>query len=441
MKKAVIRILSVIMVACMLSGMLTPFAVFAAEPAREFVFRETFSGGSVNTSGSSANIVAAKGYLLGDSTNCTYTLENDTLKFTSVSGNGPYTDIRFNSTETAKDLTQDFILSFWIKPDTNNITIKKTGWAWYDTADGGSAAAEKNIFYIKDGNIVLNEVSYPDAHIDKDKWSLIEIVFNYDETATSNSGKQGATVSYTVLFNGEEVATAAAPTKHNNLNYFRFLRYSNATYEMDDLTVALGSESLIDIPRTAPEEEPDAPVVGNYLYREEFGKGFINTRNMVSAIVGAYGFWLKAENGTTYNLDGGALNFTNKHKDDFIDLRYYKDGYAQNMTGDMTISFWINPSTDTFGASFGWGDNSSSTKRDSNILKISAGKLLVGGIDSGVALPANQWSLIEVMCDYDASATASDGKSGAFTSFTVKMNGANVGTATANAQIYHELNT
>ena len=447
MKKSCIRLFSVMMVVCMLVGMLTPFTVFADEPARDFVFRETFSSGSVNTSGDGVDIVAAKGYFLGDSSNCTYTLENDSLKFTSRTGNGPYTDLRFNAAETTKDLTQDFILSFWIKPDTNNITIKKTGWAWYDTNDGGSAAAEKNIFYISDGNIVLNEVSYPDAHLNKDVWSLIEIVFNYDENATSNSGKQGATVSYTVLFNGEKVATAAAPIKHNNINYFRFLRYADATYEMDDLTIALGNKSLIDIPRTAPAEEepdtPDAPVVCDYIYREEFGKGFINTRNMQSAIAGAYGFWLKAENGTTYDLDGGALNFTNKKNGDFIDLRYYIDGNTKDMAMDLTLSFWINPSVANFGATMAFGDKNvgKSGDKDGDLVKISGGKLYVDNADSGKAVPANQWTFIEVLCDYDATATSSDGKSGAFTSYTVKMNGATVGTVSAHeGKVYHEIN-
>jgi hypothetical protein len=37
-------------------GTMTPFAVFAADTAPEYAFRETFSSGSINTSGKSADI-------------------------------------------------------------------------------------------------------------------------------------------------------------------------------------------------------------------------------------------------------------------------------------------------------------------------------------------------------------------------------------------------
>ena len=146
MKKQLHRALSLVMVLCMLASLAVPFGVFAEGETgtdREFVFRQTFSSGSINTSGSGANIEAAGGYGLLDPANCTYSLENDTLKFTSTTGNGAYIDIRLNGTTTTRDLTQDFILSFWIKPDTDNIKIGEGGWQWYDTNDGGSGVSEK----------------------------------------------------------------------------------------------------------------------------------------------------------------------------------------------------------------------------------------------------------------------------------------------------------
>ena len=444
MRKSFSNVISIVLVICMLTVMLTPLTAFAGTTATTgeptYAFRQTFSDPTINTSGSTANVVAAKGFLLGNSSSITYTLENDTLKLltSNSSSSGPFVDVRFNHDGIRQDFTQDFILSFWIKPDTNSLTIGGSGWAWTDKT---ANATVSKVFSIENGYYYISGTKYENAHLDANKWSLVEIAFNYDETATSGDGKQGATTSYTFMFNGNVIKTVDASVLLHNIDNFRILRYANSPFELDDLTVAFGNKSLIDTPRTGlpSEEDPDTPKDDIYIYREEFGKGFINDRNMVSAIAAAGGFWGNHQNGSEYNLEGGSLNYTKRSSSDFIDLRYYIAGNTVDMAKDLTFSLWIKPTTSSFSASLALGENGGSS--DDSIIKIANGKLKISGTDYN-ALEANQWYHIEVKCDYDATATATNGKAGAFTSFTISLNGTKVATTTATSgKVMHELNT
>ena len=443
MKKNLSKVLSLVLVLYMLASLIVPFAAFAETNAtkdeRVFVFRETFSSGTVNTSGNTNNIVKAKGYFLCVDNGSTYDLSKDSLDFTSRAQKD-YTDIRFYHDGLQKDLTQDFILSFWIKPDTDNLTI--TTWTWKEFA---LSDQESGLFKIMNGHYQINGVDYTDAHLAKDTWSLVEIVYNYDENATSIDGKQGATTSYTFLLNGKEVTTANATYAFHNIDRWRMMQWATATYELDDLTVALGSESLIDIPRTAPaneeeSEEPEEPSDGEVLYREEFDKGFINVQNVVSAVAGSGGFWANNQNGSEYDLNGGALNFTKRVSADFIDLRFYIDGNKKDMTKDMTLSFWINPSVSNFSTGLAWGEQGVSSV--DNILKVNSGKLVIGGTTySSATLAANEWSYIEILFDYNKSATSANSKTGAFVSYTVKLNGVTIGSTNVSAdKSYNTIN-
>ena len=344
-------------------------------------------------------------------------------------------DVRFYYDGTSHDCRQDFIFSFWIKPDTDDLKI--TTFTWKEQSCN---VQENGIFKIMSGNFQIADVNYPNAHLAKNEWSLVEIVFNYDETATSVDGKQGATTSYTFLLNGQEIATAPATYYFNNINRYRFFQWAYATYELDDMTYSLGTESLIDVPRTGLPGE-------NYILREEFGKGTVNTNNVVADIAAADGLWVNTEKETVFNLENKTLNYIDNKA--FIDLRYYIDGNKPNMARDLTFSFWINPSVSDFGTSFAFTerkgvtvDGTSTDLSDDKIIKISKGKLNINNTNTSKTIPANQWTHIELLCNYDPKATATNGKAGAFTSFTVLMNGEFVQTMSAHeGKLMHSLDS
>lgn len=413
---------------------------------RDFYFRETFSSGKVNTSGSQNDCVAANGYFLGDleknGSKSTYTLDNDSLKFTSLIGN-TYTDIRFYYTKTAQDCTNDFTLSFWIKPDSDKFKMTTFTWSQYSVLSADKTKNEQNIFKIIDGYYQINGTTYKSAYLPKDIWSLVEIVFHYDENATSVDGQTGATTYYTFMLNGEplkdangNVVEAPATYYFHNIDRYRMLQWANGTYELDDLSIVKGTQSLIDIPRTAPsigDEEGGEDVERKVFYREEFNKGYTNAQNTASAIVGADGFWLNTTTGIKYNNDGEVLNITTVPTGDgFIDLRYYLAGLKKDFTEDFLFSFWIKPTTDNFSTSFAWRDDGHS--KWESAFKITDGCITVNGTKYPDAkLPANGWSLVEIAAYYDENATAVTGEKGAVTRYVFMLNGNVI--AEANASI------
>ena len=205
--------------------MVAPLTLFAADGETatnvedRYVFRETFSSGTINTGGSEAACVAANGLFVSTTERkssgnlSVVTAENDTLKYTNRADKD-YVDIRFYYDETAHDLSQDFILSFWIKPSIND--FKMTGWTWTQfvnkkqLVDGDKNISEETAFKISGGYLYVDDVKKDAAKLNKDEWALIEIVYNYDKDADAYTGEKGAVTSYTVLFNGVEIGTAAA---------------------------------------------------------------------------------------------------------------------------------------------------------------------------------------------------------------------------------------
>ena len=120
MKKIFPRLISAVLTLCLVLSAVAPLMLFASDgdtaKADSYVFRETFSSGSVNTSGAGSDIEKAGGFFaaLGGST---YSLDNSTLKYFIASGEkDAYFDVRFNGDTTKKDLTQRFVFSFWVKP-------------------------------------------------------------------------------------------------------------------------------------------------------------------------------------------------------------------------------------------------------------------------------------------------------------------------------------
>ena len=155
------------------------------------------------------------------------------------------------------------------------------------------------------------------------QWSQIEIVFNYDRTATATNGKTGAFTSYTVRLNGGIVGSADASEGklYNNVNTFRLFRYTNANLAIDDLSIMVGAKTTYYAGRSS---EPQ-PVQSQIVFKEDF-EDAINTDVSQSAVVGANGFVASITNGTTYNLDGGTLNYTDNKYKDYLGLEFYHEG-------------------------------------------------------------------------------------------------------------------
>ena len=158
MKKRFPRLISAVLTLCLVLSAVAPLMLFAADgdiaKSDSYVFRETFSSGSVNTSGAGSDIEKAGGFFaaLGDST---YSLDNSTLKYFIASGeNNAYFDIRFNGDTTKKDLTQSFVFSFWVKPDSDSFSAQ---FQWKDTQDGN--AYEANLFRIYKGYVYSNNTA------------------------------------------------------------------------------------------------------------------------------------------------------------------------------------------------------------------------------------------------------------------------------------------
>ena len=436
MKQIFKRAFCLALVLSMLLMTLLPFSVFAEtgktvdESATEsdYVFRETFSSDYINTSGSKANILKdnARGFFACVDNGSTYTLDNGTLRYTSRVKKD-YIDIRFYYEELPKDMTEDFTLSFWLKPLEDSLTLP---FAWRENS---YSSFENSLVSIKNNKLVIGGTTYDNAFVTKDKWSLVEIVFYYDDLATSVSGEIGATTSLSVMLDGATIATVNTGYAFHNVNQFRLFQQAVGLHEIDDLTVSYGTDSLIDVPRTSISN-PDI----DYLYREEFSKGYVNVQNSPTAIAGVGGLWLNHANGSAYTLENGTLKYTARPSKDYADLRFTLDETQHDLTQSFVLSFWINPGVDKFNTNFAWRDTANGNTYE-NLFKISAGKLYINGISYDTAtVPKGTWSLVEIVFNYDESAKAVTGETGAATSYTFMLNGDAIATVDATIK-FHDI--
>ncbi len=233
-KAALLLLLTVVFSA--LSPSMAVLAETASTNDDRIIFREDFSGGSVNTSGSQNAIAAAKGLFVCNENGSTYTLEQETLNYMDRLSND-YVDLRFYVNGAEQDLARDFILSFRIKPKMTNIGMK---FSWRDHAQQTS----EDVVQISNGRLHINGFSYNDFVFQKDEWTLMEIAFHYSPNVRTLTGEKGAVDSFTVMLNGKKIDTVDAGIRFHNINLFRLFRYSSNEFEVDDLIIATGNESL-----------------------------------------------------------------------------------------------------------------------------------------------------------------------------------------------------
>ena len=440
------RFIAVVMAMLMCFGVASSMLAFAADgTGRQYAFFEGFSGGTLNTDQGTAAMKASGGLWANHQAGSTYTISGGGLTYTERKS-GDYFDIRFYVDGLAKDLTQDFILSFRIKPLVSGINFEM-GWRdrTYDTT------FENKIFKIKGGKYVINGTAYDNAVLTKDEWSLVEIAYHYNEDATpviteAGEPSKGAVDRLSFMLNGQVIATADASLDFYNIDQFRIFQWANGEYALDNLAIALGAQSLIDEPWQEPDttEQPgggtdtddDGTPAGTVLFCEDF-QDAINTDPSQSACEKANGFWACNNSGSTYSLADGTMKYTKRMAKDYMDIRFYYDKTAQNLSRSFVLSFKIKPLAPDFGCQFSWRDRDCETS-DSSV-QISSGRFRAGSKTyMDVVLESGEWYLVEIAFNYNKDAIAVTGERGAVESYTLMVNGKAVATVNA-ATKYHNI--
>ena len=221
------------------------------EALPEIIYWEDFSEaqatGKINTSGNHRTVNASNGIFActtKDST--TYDFSGGSLKYLTKAS-GDYLDLRFRrGSVMEKDLAQDFVLSFKLKPDGADLSAQFA----FSSSHEKSASIDVNSkgFALKNGRFYVgNTAANTNAVIPAGQWSLIELAFHYNGNVQPANGaiSKGAIDSYTVMLNGETLYTVNLNYYVKSFDFFRMFRWSgSATFEIDDLRVALGNQSL-----------------------------------------------------------------------------------------------------------------------------------------------------------------------------------------------------
>ena len=92
-----------------------------------------------------------------------------------------------------------------------------------------------------------------------------------------------------------------------------------------------------------------------YLFWEDF-QDAINTKGSQEKCVAANGFFTCNDSGSEYTLESGTMKYTKRMAKDYMDIRFYYDDTAQNLSQDFLLSFKIKPLASDFGCEFAWGE-------------------------------------------------------------------------------------
>ena len=322
-------------------------------------------------------------------------------------------DLRFQSKAYAmqRDLQQDFVLAFRIKPTTDN--LKMSYFSWKD--DAGVTQAE--LFKFDDGAMVLGKNDAGDPQVTNGKlpaneWSFVELVFNYDETnnkwGTLSANLNGVPVKR--LSDGAtEVALTAAVT---NPSFFRMLGHASHSYSLDDLTIALGNDSIY----------------WNYIKNDGetqvfFDEDYSSFDAYAGVVENAHLFAAAYKNEDL--VVNGALNLKKNEKaDPHIDLQLYNlsDVTRQVVKGDATFSMRFKTtegfaSTNEFLA-FREKDGSwiDAIKYNNNAIALYNGATKIGS----KAISTTEYNTVEIMFNYDYVAKT-------YASINVYVNGEDIG--------------
>ena len=450
-KKIILLLLSFVMCLSVVSSLSPIFAATVDASAERIVWKEDFSNGA-NTSDRDNDIKANKGFW-AKASGSTVTTTSGTLKYTQKSDED-FVDIRVQSMYDAElNLKQDFIFAFKAKTsDSAVLNLGRFTWWGSDEGASGTGGYESNQLQIS-GNKFYTYVSSSTekalANYSANQWVLVEIAFNYDEDAvpdyktTDSTMSNGAIVSYTVMLNGVELYTQECAKKFQNIDFFRCFRYGGTNpFEVDDICIALGSESLIDVTDLeSGDTEPDIPQEDDnaeqtILFKQDFSGDTVNTSGSEAAVTAANGLFVCNENGSTYTLDDGTLKYTDRLSFDYVDLRFYYNGTKQNLSKDFILSFKLKPNMPSIAMQFAWKDNNH-TAFEENV-RIANGRFRINGRSYGdCVLKEDEWALVEIAFHYNANARAVTGELGAVDSYTVTVNGKAVATVDAKLKFHN----
>ena len=257
------RIFAILLTVVMCFTSIAPIAVFAEDAAtRKIIAQENFDDKTVNTNAGESAVLAAGGFWFGDNNGSQYTMENGTLLYTDRDEDD-LTDIRFYyntaEQEAARELLKDdFTLSFRVKPLMNSLDMW-VNWAQRNDGNGNIASPVYEDGLRLSWGVLSGRGIYDrtKAEVPVNQWSVIEVYFEYDATATAyytdkdgvqhETGEIGAFTSYSVRLNGMDMGTAAVGSNHplknayHCIDMFRLFQGATGNYELDDLTILTGA--------------------------------------------------------------------------------------------------------------------------------------------------------------------------------------------------------
>ena len=437
MKTAIKKAFATLLAAVICLAVAAPVAALAGgASSRTYVYYEDFSGDTLNTDQSAAALKASGGLWVNHEAGSQYTMSGGIMTYTTRASKD-YWDIRFYDSGMKKDLAQDFILSFRIKPLVDNISFE-AGWR-----DKSQSSFENKLFKVSNGKCVIGGVTYADAVLEKDQWSLVEIAYHYNGEATAvvteaGEPSKGAIDRITLMLDGVEITTADTTLDFYNIDQFRLFQWATGAYALDDLAIALGCETLYGEELGNDPQEPDAPAQvfnGDILFHEDFADA-VNLKGNESSCVAANGFWMCNDNGSTYELSDGVLKYTKRLAKDYMDVRFYYGGTAQDLSRDFILSFKLKPLAPSINLGFSWKDRDHSASDDS--VSLSSGRFRGNGKTyADMVLEKDQWYLVEIAFNYNESATAVTGETGAVESYTLMVNGKEVATVDAKVKFHN----
>ena len=313
------RLLAILLTVVMCFTSIAPIMVFAeTQPARTIIAQENFDDKVINTDAGEAAVKAAGGFWFGENNGSLYTMENGTLKYTDRHAKD-LTDIRFYYNDPAQAearelLKDDFTLSFRIKPLTNSLD-RWVNWSQRLNPDGTIKEAiwEDGLRFssgVLSGRGIADRTK---AYVPQNQWSVIEVYFVYDETATAfytdkngvqhETGEIGAFTSYTVRLNGLNLGTATVggsyPLKNafHCIDFFRLFQGATGNYELDDLTLVTGAE----IYNTNWDQSQEDYIANTKVF---YDRAPVNTADYAYSLAIVGDTQVVCENDVEYNQNG-----------------------------------------------------------------------------------------------------------------------------------------
>ncbi|MBE6632752.1 MAG: hypothetical protein E7620_00250 [Ruminococcaceae bacterium] len=415
------RAFSLLLAALMCLGILSSFTAIAAEEVSEFeyFYKENFNNlDSLPAPKRLGGLTPLNAYKSMTS------VMNGALNLVYMNNGNEQglLDLQFWVTDFQK-ISTDFTLFLRLKPTAtwNRSNKDFFGFRYRNEAESSSW---HHLFNTVDGKISMTtdsgEVQTPVLPLDS--YTTLEWMFHSTDTVFT---------SVDFYMNGEKIGTKILEdAKLTAIDQFRmFAAYDvmMGTIMIDEYALIKGTKShngiaipdneaeQIPVIEPIPEVAPDQLTWREYFYYEDFsGETIYSAPSPDSpSLMESNGFWLNNGNlDSNWVLENGTLGFKGA---EFLDLQFY---IVRNykVKEDFVLSFKFKPHTgDLFTEHLiDWRRDSEGVMDTKNI-QIIDGYIYADDKNCG-KLPVDQWTLIEVMFDYDETLKE-------FTSYTLMLNG------------------